>query len=306
MEVTTVSPSAISPTEGADLCETDIPSVAIHIVTLLICLCGLAGNGAVLCLLELKICNDGIFTLAVIDFLFLLLTIPFALLSLVEDISCFPVVPLLYLNFLFKLSVLSYYWGLYWLMPNTPVVYMEKIFPLCCRCELPQRLFWVLGSVQYWAFFALFTVLPTVTSLCPSEEQGHCRAALISMYTIILLLFVAPMVISSIIDFIKAKPGSQQQQPKRRDIVTVLIVLLTLLLIICDFLQQLGYLDVPSLVFFLFPCINSSFKPFTYFLAGRCWRPCSVRSLRPSLQRVFEEQKEKSGNTDDPAMDTMI
>ncbi|XP_077639909.1 proto-oncogene Mas-like [Lonchura striata] len=306
MEVTTMSLPAISPTDRDDLCEADVPSVAIHSVTLLICLCGLAGNGAVLCLLQLKICNDGIFTLAVIDFLFLLLTVPSALLFLVEDMSCSPLVPLLYLNFLFKLSMLSYYWGLYWLMPNPPVVYIEKIFQLCCRCELPQRLFWVLGSVQYWAFFAVFTVLPTVTSLCPSEEQGHCQAALISMYTIILLLFVAPMVISSTIDFIKAKWGSQQQQPTRRDIVTVLIVLLTLLLIICDFLQQLGYLDVPSLVFFLFTCINSSIKPFIYFLVGRCWRPCSVGSLRLSLQRVFEEQKEKRGNTNDPTKDTMI
>ncbi|XP_072785482.1 mas-related G-protein coupled receptor member D-like [Taeniopygia guttata] len=291
MEVSTVSPPAISPTEGADLCETDIPSVAIHIVTLLICLCGLAGNGAVLCLLQLKSCNYRIFTVTVIDFLFLLLTVPSTLLSLVEDMSCSAVVPLLYLNFLFKLSDVSYYWGLYWLMPNNPVVYMDNLFQLCCRCKLPLRLMWLLNGVQFWAFFALFTVIPAVTSLCPSHQLELCRAAFISMNTIILLLLAAPLLVSSTIDFIKAKWGSQQQQPKRRDIAIALIVLLTLLLIFWNFLQQLGYLNVPSQAVFLLYCINSSFKPFIYFLVGTFWRPCSVRSLRLSLQRVFEDQK---------------
>ncbi|XP_077640468.1 mas-related G-protein coupled receptor member X1-like [Lonchura striata] len=304
MEVSTVSPPTISPTEGDDLCETDVTSVAIHSVTLPVCLCGLAGNGAVLCLLQLNIRNSDIIEVALIDFLFLLLTVPSALLSLVEDMSCSPVVPLLYLNFLFQLSVTSSYWGLYWLTLRNHLFYMDKLFQPCCRCELPLRLTWVLGSVYHWAFFALFAVMPAVTHLCPSHEHEHCQAAFISMHAIILLLFAAPMVISPTVDFIKVKWGSQQQQIKRRDIVIVLIVLLTFLLIGWNFLQQLGYLSVPSQVFFLLICINSSIKPFIYFLVGRCWRPCSVGSIRLSLQRVFEEPEEDTAHSDDPAMDT--
>ncbi|XP_077640471.1 proto-oncogene Mas-like [Lonchura striata] len=291
MEVTTMSLPAISPTDGDDLCEADVPSVAIHSVTPLICHFGLAGNGAVLCLLQLENCNYRIFTVTVVDFLFLLLTVPSTLLSVVEDMSCSPLVPLLHLNFLFKLSDVSYYWGLYWLMPNNPVVYMDNLFQLCCRCKLPLRLMWLLNGVQFWAFFALFTVIPTVTSLCPSHQQELCRAAFISMNTIILLLLASPLLVSSTVDFIKAKWGSQQQQPKRRDIAITLIVLLTLLLIFWNFLQQLGYILVPSQMVFLLNCINSSFKPFIYFLVGRCWRPCSLGSLRLSLQTVFEDQK---------------
>ncbi|RLW09989.1 hypothetical protein DV515_00002542 [Chloebia gouldiae] len=293
MEVSTVSPPAISPTEGDNLCETDISSVAIHSVTLLICLCGLAGNGAVLCLLQLEICNDGIFTVTVVDFLFLLLTVPSTLLFLVEDMSCSPVVPLLHLNFLFKLSDVSFYWELYCLMPSTPEVYMDNLFLLCCHCKLLLRLMWLLNGVQFWAFFALFTVLPTVTSLCPSHKQELCQAAFISRNTIILILLAAPIVISSTIDFIKAKWGSQQQQPKRCDIAVVLIVFLTLLLIIWNFLQQLGYIFVPSHMVFLLNLINSSIKPFVYFLVGKCRSRCSVGSLRLSLQKVFEEEKKK-------------
>nr|XP_005497817.1 mas-related G-protein coupled receptor member H-like [Zonotrichia albicollis] len=306
MEVTTVSPSPASPTEGDDLCETDVAGVGIHSVTLLICLCGLAGNGAVIGLLNLKFPNYGFFVLAVTDFLFLLLTVSSTLLFLVEDISCSSILPLLYLNFLFQMSVVSYYWALFWLIAGSNMLYMHEICWLCFRCDLPEHLRWLVEGVQYWAFFALFAVIPTVTFLCPSHEQELCRAAFISMNTIILLLFVAPMLISSTVNLINAKWGSQQQQPKKRDIVILIIALFTLLLSLCNFLQQLRYMDVPSQVFFLLTCINSSIKPFIYFLLGRCWRPCSVQSLRLSLQRVFEEQKKKTDCRNDAIRDTVI
>ncbi|XP_063015493.1 mas-related G-protein coupled receptor member H-like [Melospiza melodia melodia] len=308
MEVTTVSPSPASPTEGDDLCETDVTRVAIHSVTLLICLCGLAGNGAVIGLLSLQSHNSGIFDLAVTDFLFLLFTVLSALLFLVEDVSCSHIMPLLYLSFLFRMSVVSYYWGLFQLIRSITVLYVRNLFQRCCPYDLPECMWLVVGSVQSCAFFALFAVIPAVTFLCPSHEEKYCRAPLISIYTLILLFFVAPMLVSSTMDSLKAKWDSQQQQHKRRDTVIVITVLLTLLLSVCHFMQQLGYIDVSSQVVFLLTCINSSIKPFIYFLAGWCTRPCSmascwrlcrVRSLRDSLQRVFEEQKQKTDHSDD-------
>ncbi|TRZ06023.1 hypothetical protein HGM15179_021084 [Zosterops borbonicus] len=301
MEVTTVSPSPASPTEGDDLCEIDVTSVAIHSVTLLICLCGLFGNGAVICLLSLKVPNIGIFDLAFADFLFLLFTVPSTLLFLVEDVSCSPVVPQLYLSFLFQLSVISYYWALFRLMYISNIVDM---FKLCFCWDLPKFLSWLVFTVHYWAFFALLTVIPAVTNLCPSHQQEHCRASLISMYTLILLLFAAPVVIFHMIDFIKAKWSSKKQQPNRRDIVIFLLVLFILLLTLCNFLQQLGYTIVSSQFFFLINCVHSSIKPFIYLLAGGFQRPCSLRSLRVSLHRVFDEQKEKTAHSNDASMDT--
>ncbi|XP_074398295.1 mas-related G-protein coupled receptor member D-like [Zonotrichia albicollis] len=265
MEVSTVSPSPASPTEGDDLCETDVTDVAIHSVTLLICLCGLAGNGAVLLLLSLKKGNRYFFYMAFIDFLFLLFAVPSTFLFLVEDVSCSPVIPLMYVSFLFQLSVVPYYRAL---VSQRTAQSMQKLCKLCCGCHLPEHLMWVVGSVQYWAFFALFAVIPTLTFLCPSHQQELCRAALISIYTIALLLFVVPVVTSRTIVLMKAKWGSQQQQPKRRDIVILITVLFTLFLSLWNFLKQLGYLTVPFQVVFLLNCIHSSIKPFIYFLAG--------------------------------------
>ncbi|XP_036240755.1 proto-oncogene Mas-like isoform X2 [Molothrus ater] len=306
MEVTTVSPSPASPTEGDRLCETDATTMAIHSVTLLIGLCGLAGNGAVIGLLNLISRNYRIFKLAVIDFLFLLTVVPYALLILVEDVSCSPILPMLYLSFLFQLSVVSLYWGLFWLIAGSNVLYVDKLCKLCFRWEPPERLLWVVVCVQYWAVFGLFTLIPTVTFLCPSHQQEHCRAALISMNTIILLLLAVPVLISSTVDFIKAKWGSQQQQLKGRDIVIFIIVLFIFLVAIWYFLHQLGYTVVPSQIVFLLACIHSSIKPFIYFLVGRCRRPCSMGSLQLSLQRVFEEPKEKTAPRNDPAMYTVV
>nr|XP_005497550.1 mas-related G-protein coupled receptor member H-like [Zonotrichia albicollis] len=306
MEVSTVSPSPVSPTEGDDLCEIEVTTVAIHSVTLLICLCGLAGNGAVIGLLSLKSRNAGFFDLAVIDFIFLLFAVSSALLILMEDVSCSLILPLMYMNFVFQLSVFSCYWALYRVTISERMRHMRNFFKFCCRCDPPLRLRWVVDTIQYWAFFALFTVIPTVTFLCPSHQQEHCQAAFISLYTLILLLLVAPMLVSSTVDFIKAKWGSQQQQPERRDIVIFVIVLFTLLLSLWNFLQDLGYITVSSQVVFLLACMNSSIKPFIYFLVGRCWRPCSIKSLRLSLQRVFEKQKKNTTRRNDATGDTGV
>ncbi|XP_064571507.1 mas-related G-protein coupled receptor member B5-like [Zonotrichia leucophrys gambelii] len=207
--------------------------------------------------------------------------------------SCSPIMPLWYLNFFFQLSVISCYLALFQLIPISNVLYMYTLCWLCCHCDLPKCLWLVVGSVQYWAFFALFAVIPTLTFLCPSHQQELCRAALISVYTIALLLFVVPVVTSRTIVLMKAKWGSQQQQPKRRDIVILITVLLTLFLSLWNFLKQLGYLTVPFQVVFLLNCIHSSIKPFIYFLAGQCWWPCPMGYFRLSLQRVFEQQKKK-------------
>ncbi|KAM7019699.1 mas-related G-protein coupled receptor member X1-like [Passerculus sandwichensis] len=185
MEVTTLSPTPASPTEADDLCETDVTNVAIHSVTLLIGLCGLAGNGAVLWLLSLKGINFFIFIFVVIDFLFLLLTVPSALILLVEDVSCSPILPLLYLRFLYRLSVFSY-WVPLGLSGGSLMVWTAILWKLCCHRDLPVKVLIVVLLAHFWAFSAIFTEIPTLTFLCPSNEQEHCQAALIVVWAIIL------------------------------------------------------------------------------------------------------------------------
>ncbi|XP_066176442.1 mas-related G-protein coupled receptor member H-like [Sylvia atricapilla] len=307
MEVTTVSPSPASATEGDDLCEIDVTDVAVDSVTLLICLCGLLGNGAVLCLLQRNPTTFYILNLAFANFTFLYFVALSTLLYLKEELSCSTTAPLVFLRALFPLLLFSYNLGLYLLTAISISCCTSILFPVWYRCRRPQRLSWVVCGLL-WALS--ITVIVTVTSLCHSQEHEHCQLSLTSMYALNLFLFAPAMLISSTILFIKVKCGSQQQQPKRLNTVTFLNVLFFLLfalpLSLSNFLQQLGYIVVSSQVVFLFSSIHSSINPFILFLAGRCWRPCSLGSLRLSLQRLLEEPEENSAHSNDPAMDTAV
>uniref|UniRef100_A0A8D2MC50 G-protein coupled receptors family 1 profile domain-containing protein n=1 Tax=Zonotrichia albicollis TaxID=44394 RepID=A0A8D2MC50_ZONAL len=300
-----ISPPAISPTEGHDLCETDVPSVAIHSVTLLICLCGLAGNGAVLWVLRIRMHKDTmkpitayILDLALINLLFLIYMVHSTLQFLQEDFSYSSIMSPAYIRFLFLLFPMFHSVGLYRLTAISIERGRSMLCPPGLFCHLPQDLSWVVVSAMLWAL--------SITVITAISVQEHCRAAFISVYLIILLFIAAPMLVSSTVDFIRAKWGSQQQQPERHDIVIFVIGLLALILSLWNFLQEFGYITVPSQVVFLLNCIHSSIKPFIYFLWGRCWRPCSIKSLRLSLQRVFEGQKIKTTHKNDATRDTGV
>ncbi|XP_063253713.1 uncharacterized protein LOC134550801 [Prinia subflava] len=305
MEVTTVSPSPTSPTEGDNLCDIDVTDVAIHSVTLLISLCGLVGNGAFLYLFGLKERDIGVFIVDLLGFLFLLFTVPSTILFLVEDVSCSPIMPLPYLSFLFQFSVVSSYWVQFQLILLGNIISMEK-FCKFCPCDLPERLMWLVVTVVFWAFFALFTFIPAMTNLCPSHQQEHCRSALISVYTLILLLFAGPMVIFDTIDFIKAMWGSKKLKSKMHNIVLFLIVLFILGLSFCNFLQQLGYTVVSSQVLFLLNCIPSSIKPFTYDLVISCWDISSLKNFLLSFRRYIDELEEEDAHSNEDSMDTGV
>ncbi|XP_005529137.1 PREDICTED: mas-related G-protein coupled receptor member H-like [Pseudopodoces humilis] len=305
MEVTTVFPPPASPTEGDNLCETDVTDVAIDSVTLLICLCGLVGNGAVICLLQRNPTTFYAINLAFANFTFLHFVVPSTLLYLKEELSCSTIMPLVFLRALFPLLLFSYNLGLYLLTAISIDRCISILYPLWYHCHRPKRLSWVVCALL-WALS--IAVIAMVTSLCLSHEHEHCQVALISMYALNLFLFAPAMVISSTVLLTKIKCGSQQQQPKRLNTVTFIVVLFFLLfalpLSLSNFLQQFGYTTVSSQVVFLLTCIHSTINPFIYFLAGRCWRCCSLESLRLSLQRIFEEPEENTAHINEATRDT--
>ncbi|XP_029895495.1 mas-related G-protein coupled receptor member H-like [Aquila chrysaetos chrysaetos] len=297
MELNQTSPPPTSPvpeSDGEDPCRIDVTDVAVDTVTLLISLCGLVGNGAVLWFLGFRIRRNPItvyiLNLAVADFTFLLFMVTSSLLYMMENVFCSAVASLMYLRSLFLLSLFSYNMGLYLLTAISIERCMSILCPLWYRCRRPQRLSTVVCALL-WALS--ITVIAAVTSLCLLHEHEHCRMALISMYVLNFLIFAPPMVISNVILFIKVLCGSKRRQPRRLYIVIFLTVLFFLIfgvpLSIWNFLQQFSYTIVLSQVVFLLACINSSINPFIYFLVGSCRRHCSLVSLQDAFRRVFEE-----------------
>ncbi|XP_033918557.1 mas-related G-protein coupled receptor member H-like [Melopsittacus undulatus] len=314
MEANATSPpptSLIPETDGDNPCRIDITDVAMDTVTLLICLCGLVGNGAVLWLLGFRIPKNPITTyilnLAVADFTFLLFMVTSVLLYMIENIFCFSFVSLTYQRLLLLLSLFSYNTSLY-LLTAISIERCTSILcpPWYCCCHRPQCLS-ALVCVLLWALS--IAVLAAVTSLCLFHEDHHCRMALISMYVLNFLIFAPLMVISSTIPFIKVQCGSLQHQPKQLYIVIFLSVLFFLIfgapLSIWSFLLQFGYMVVPSQAVFLLACINSSINPFIYFLVGSCRRRCSMVSLQVAFRRVFEEPEDNIAFNRDTTMSTL-
>ncbi|XP_065492379.1 mas-related G-protein coupled receptor member H-like [Caloenas nicobarica] len=310
MEANHMSPNPTAPTlitDGDDPCRMEVTDMAIDAVTLLICLCGLVGNGAVLWLLGFRIRRNPItiyiFNLAIADFAFLLVLVTSSLLYIMENISCSTLLSLKYMRSLFLFSLFSYNTALYLL---TAISIERCMSTFCYSVRRPQRLS-VTVCVLLWSLS--ITVIAAVTSLCLLYDHEHCRVALISMYVLNFLVFAPPMVISSTILFIKVQCGSQQHQPKRLYIVIFLTVLFFLLfalpLSIWNFLQQFSYTSVPSQVVFLLACINSSINPFIYFSVGSCRRHCSLVSPQVAFQRVFEEPADNMIFSSDTTMDTL-
>ncbi|KAM7108375.1 mas-related G-protein coupled receptor member H-like isoform 1-T1 [Ciconia maguari] len=310
MEVTHMSPPPTPPmltTDEDDLCRIEVTDMAIDGVTLLICLCGLVGNGVVLWLLGFRIRRNPItiyiLNLAVADFTFLLFIVTSSLLYMMENFYCSPVVSLMYLKSLFLLSLFSYNMGLYLL---TTISVERCVSILCFSIRRPQHLSAVMCALL-WALS--IAVIATVTSLCLWHDHDHCQMALISMYVLNFLIFAPSMVISSTIVFIKVQCGSQQRQPRRLYIVIFLTVLFFLLfalpLSIWNFLQWFSYTIVPSQVVFLLACINSSINPFIYFLVGSYQRHCALVSLQVAFRRVFEELEDNTACSNDTTMYTL-
>ena len=313
MDVATLFPSPTSPTEGDDLCKTDVTDVAIHSVTLLICLCGLAGNGAVIWVLGFYLKRDTmkpitayILDLAIINFLFLIIMLPFTLLFLVEDLSCSSIILPAYISFLFLLFVMFYSVGLYRLTAISIERCRSVLCPRGCFFHLPQDLSWVVVSAVLWALsIAVIAAISVVTSLCQSQEHKHCHGALISLYILSFLVFAPSVIISGTILFIHLRGGSSQHhQFKRLDIIVFLAVLLTLPIGVWNFLQQLSYTTVSPQVVLLLACMHSSINPFIYFSVTKCWRPRSTESLRDGLQRILEGPKENTARSNDSTMES--
>uniref|UniRef100_A0A663FB48 G-protein coupled receptors family 1 profile domain-containing protein n=1 Tax=Aquila chrysaetos chrysaetos TaxID=223781 RepID=A0A663FB48_AQUCH len=298
-ELPTTSPPPTSPvpeSDGEDPCRIDVTDVAVDTVTLLISLCGLVGNGAVLWFLGFRIRRNPItvyiLNLAVADFTFLLFMVTSSLLYMMENVFCSAVASLMYLRSLFLLSLFSYNMGLYLLTAISIERCMSILCPLWYRCRRPQRLSTVVCALL-WAL--------SITVIA-----AHCRMALISMYVLNFLIFAPPMVISNVILFIKVLCGSKRRQPRRLYIVIFLTVLFFLIfgvpLSIWNFLQQFSYTIVLSQICLLLASVNSSINPVIYVLVGSCGKSRFRGSVKVALQRVFEDRADSQEVGETPVM----
>ncbi|XP_075358057.1 proto-oncogene Mas-like [Mycteria americana] len=267
--------------------------------TLLICLCGLLGNGAVLWFLGSRVRRNPItiyvLSLAVADFTFLL-SIAIALVifygpeTLCHRQGSQDVTTVLNITIVFTFTA-----SIYLLTAFSAMMSLSVLSPSCCPCHCSQHLP-VLVCALLWAL----SFLLTMTLYC-------CPAALI-VFVLSYLLSVLILFFSGLMLLVRVLCSSWQYPPRRLCVVVLLAVFFFpfftadfgywLLLRLFDFSVFVFHNSLP------FACMNSSINPVIYFLAGSCAKKFTL-SVRVAFQRAFEDVTEPQNRGETPRENTV-
>ncbi|XP_010186706.1 PREDICTED: proto-oncogene Mas-like [Mesitornis unicolor] len=268
-------------------------------VTLLICLCGLVGNGAVLWFLGSRVRRNPItvyvLNLAVANFTFLFsiataLVIFYGSESLCHTLGSRDVATVLNLNILFTFTT-----SIYLLTAFSATVFLSILPSSRCPGHHSLRLP-VLVCALLWALSFLFTV---TLYFCPAALIVFILSCLFSVLTLIScgLTLLARLLCCS------------RQHPPRKLCVVVLLAVFFFPFFAADF----GYwillrvFDFSVFVFDVslpFACANSSVSPVIYFLAGSCAKKFTL-SIKVAFQMVFEDITEPQNRGEPPKENTV-
>ncbi|KAM6392537.1 mas-related G-protein coupled receptor member B4-like [Pluvialis apricaria] len=263
-------------------------------VTLLICLCGLVGNGAVLWFLGSHVRRNPItiyvLNLVVADFTFLL-SIAIALVILYSPeglclrLGSRNVTTVLNITIVFTFTASVY------LLTAFSAVTSLSLLPLArCPCH------------RSWCLPALVCALLWFLSFLLTLTLYFCPAALIA-FVLSYLLSVLTLMLSGLTLLARVLCCSRQYPPR-----TVCVVVLLAVFFFPFFTADFGYwlllrlLDFSVFVFdasLPLACVNSSINPVIYFLAGSCAKNFTL-SARVAFQRAFEDVREPQNRGETP------
>ncbi|XP_074698020.1 mas-related G-protein coupled receptor member X1-like [Strix aluco] len=268
-------------------------------VTLLICLCGLTGNGAVLWLLGARVRRNPItvyiVSLAVANFTFLLsiavaLAIFYGPESACHRLGSRDVTTVLNITILFAFTA-----GVYLLTGFSAVMSVSILPPARCSCHHSQHLP-VLVCALLWALSFLLTVTLYV---CPAALTVFVLSYLLSL---LILIFSGLTLLARVL-------CCSRQYPPRKLCAVVLLAVFVFPFFTADFgyWLLLRLFDFSVFVFdtsLLLACVNSSITPVIYFLAGSCADRFTL-SVRVAFQRAFEDVTEPQNRGKSPRENTV-
>uniref|UniRef100_A0A663MP57 G-protein coupled receptors family 1 profile domain-containing protein n=1 Tax=Athene cunicularia TaxID=194338 RepID=A0A663MP57_ATHCN len=291
-----------------------IPEIVTGSITLLICLCGLVGNGAILWLLGFRIRRNPftayLLNLAVADSCFLLCTSVFLVIYHMPMLSCFQPELLRVLPLFHSMVLLMYSTSLYLLTAISVERCVGVLWPFWCRCHRPKllsaivcSLLWALAFVfaglhlsgivsgALWALAGFFVFS---MSLSFSFAEGY-ETVFAGIAIAIAMILSSMMLISNLLLLIKLQCGLQRRQPGKLYVVVLLSMIFFFALGIPFGVEV--FLNLPSShellpekTTFLLALLNSSINPVIYFLVGSCRQRRFQGCVKVALRRVFEEK----------------
>ncbi|NXK52130.1 MAS protein, partial [Chauna torquata] len=267
--------------------------------TLLICLCGLVGNGAVLWLLGCRIRRNPvtvyILNLAVADFAFVLsitiaLVIFYGPQSFCRRLGSQDVMTMLNIAIIFVFTTSIYLLAAF--SARTSLSALPWAHCPCCRS---------------WRLPALVCALLWALSFSLTVTLYFSPVALV-IFVLSYLLSVLILILSGLTLFAKVLCCSRQYPPRKLCVV-VLLSVISFPFFTADFTYWLllRLFDFSVLVFdtpLLFACVNSTINPVIYFLAGSCTKKFTI-SVRAACQRAFEDIMEPENRGEAPRESTV-
>uniref|UniRef100_A0A7M4F269 G-protein coupled receptors family 1 profile domain-containing protein n=1 Tax=Crocodylus porosus TaxID=8502 RepID=A0A7M4F269_CROPO len=262
-----------------------------NIVTVLICLLGLVGNGIVLWFLGCRIKKNTftvyILNLAVTDLGFLLSLAAFLIIYLLGHFICKLLRDVL--RILLLLGQFTYTTSICLLTAISIERCLSVLCPIWYKIHRPKHLSACLCALL-WTFSFLMNGLSFISWLYGSHKIN-------SMTNQVLLILIFPVitpiiVISNLILFVRIRCILQHHQPGRLYIVILLTVLFFLLFAVpvtaFMFFEMHGKWDID--ICLLLASANSSINPVIYFLVGSYRKQRFRCSVKLALQRAFYEK----------------
>ncbi|XP_017684069.1 PREDICTED: proto-oncogene Mas-like [Lepidothrix coronata] len=286
-----------------------IPELLTGGLTLLTCLCGLLGNGAILWLLGFRVRRNPfsayLLNLALADTCFLLCTSAFLLMYHMPMLSRSRAEVPWALPLFHSMVLLTYSTSLYLLTAISVERCVGVLWPFWCRCHRPRLLSPVVCSLL-WALACVLAGL--VYFVCDLGHSEHCWVVLGTLCFLSFCVLTPLMVVSNVIVFIKLRRSSWQHHSLRLYAAIFLTVFSFLLfgvpLSIQIFLNFFVYINLVFEICLLLASVNSGINPIIYVLVGSYGKPRLRGSVKVALQRVFEDRADSQEVGETPVVGT--
>ncbi|XP_074165494.1 mas-related G-protein coupled receptor member H-like isoform X1 [Sminthopsis crassicaudata] len=289
----------------------------LNCVSLFISLLGIVGNGLVIYFLLFHFKKTSfivyILNLSIADLTFLVCTTTFLIRDMVYFYSHRDLIRSeLFLMIFYMLILFGYNTGLYLLTAISVERCLSVLYPIWYQCQRPKHQSAGV-CIFLWALSIFVTWLESSVCVGEAEPKFPFRPCVIVEIVLLILNFLvfAPlMVFSNLTLFTKVICNLKHRQPAKLYIIIITTVILFLvfamplrvLLMLNNFqYENDSFLLMLYSYLHLLSCINSTLNPVVYLVVGQISRKRTRKSLKDTLQKVFEDKpcprvKEKSGH----------
>ncbi|XP_062981499.1 proto-oncogene Mas-like [Elgaria multicarinata webbii] len=278
----------------------------IVILSVPICIWGLAGNGIVFWFLCCKLKRTKIImyflNLAVADFIVVFYyMIAFSLFLTPVTVNMY------FLRVMENVYLIGYNSGIYFLTAISATRYLTVFFPIWYQCHQPKHLSVIVFLWTLSCLMSLMVYIACYPRFLSTHRLGSLRCGASSIFAVIVNLFAffPIMLFSALAVFIRLQKKGGESPPTGLDTtITVIVILFLIFGSSVRSVDAYAYWDqrlgapFPFLISLLFDSIKCSANPFVYLFLGWRKRETSLEPLYKFVERALMDKGSMAEDTD--------